>query len=295
MSRRLVAWLWSVNPDALSPNGWALTLTTGHTPATADEWHDARKAFLKRLDRAGVSGLQWLTEWTAKGRPHLHLSAFMTPGDLADLDKIALVAWLEICDKRGWPASTRAQHIVPISGATGWLEYVSKHSARGVAHYQRQGAPEGWEKTGKLWGVWGQWPVELPVESDIRDDHFYRYRRLSSQWQRDRMRRAARKLPCTCPGDKTAAGAAPPGRTTSAQFRGSHDAGLFRAGVQACHRHRMLRAAKMIGYRFRDREKGKVMGVSGWIPDSVSYTLLLLATDGNLTSGLYEMDDHHGS
>lgn len=48
------------------------------------------------------------------------------------LDAALLVAWLDIADAHGWPVATKAQHIVPIVGATGWLQYVSKHAARAL-------------------------------------------------------------------------------------------------------------------------------------------------------------------
>lgn len=183
--RRLLAWLWSVDARELAGvgDGWALTLTVGETPATAADWHSARRAFHKRLERAGVTMQHWVVEWTRKGRPHLHMAAY-GPGDLS---RVALVAWLEVCDAKGWPVLARAQHIVPISGLDGWLQYVSKHASRGIDHYQRQGAPEGWEKTGRLWGSFGEWPVVGAIELELHGPQFYRYRRLMYGYQRRRL------------------------------------------------------------------------------------------------------------
>lgn len=232
----MLAWLWSVNSDEMDGLGWALTLTMGGTPATADEWNGARRAFLRRLERKGITQHLWVTEWTAKGRPHLHLAVY-GPGRV---DAIALVAWLLVCDRLGWDAAVGGQHIVPIDGARGWLEYVSKHAARGVDHYQRQGAPEGWERTGRLWGKGGPWPIEQPVEVELQDDEFHRYRRLAREWQRQRMRRA---------------------------------------GAPA-------RSWKRIGWRYGDRERGRLMGVSGWMPDTVSLDLVELAVAGPQLVGM---------
>lgn len=193
MVRRQIVWLWSVLPDRLGRDGWAVTLTTGGTPDSAASWTAARKMFLHRMAREGVHQHHWVTEWTAKGRPHLHLSMF--GGSMDDyrptqLDTLALVHWLQVCDHFGWDATPEAQHITPITGATGWMEYVSKHAARGVAHYQRQGAPEGWETTGKLWGKGGDWETETPDEVELLDNQFYRYRRLVMRYQQARYRRA---------------------------------------------------------------------------------------------------------
>lgn len=182
-SRRLVAWLWSVDATKLGSNGWALTLTLGTTPDNAVQWHAARKAVMQALKRGGATAQQWVVEWTALGRPHLHMAVY---GD-GQLDRVAVLAWLRIAEMYGWEVTYKAQHIVPINDATGWLMYVSKHAARGVNHYQRQGAPDGWERTGRLWGYWGDWPRELPVEVDLTDAQFHRYRRLMVAYQRKRM------------------------------------------------------------------------------------------------------------
>jgi hypothetical protein len=73
-----------------------------------------------------------------------------------------------------------AQACVPITGPEGWLKYLSKHASRGVAHYQRQGKPAGWEGTGRLWGKSGgdSWPVVEPVAGVLDDQAFRRLRRM---------------------------------------------------------------------------------------------------------------------
>jgi hypothetical protein len=58
--------------------------------------------------------------------------------------------WLSLAAAYG--AGEVGQAVVPITGALGWSKYLSKHASRGVAHYQRQGTPPGWTKTGRLWG-----------------------------------------------------------------------------------------------------------------------------------------------
>jgi hypothetical protein len=194
-ARRLIAWLWSVEADGLPADGWAVTLTTGGRPSSAAEWHSARRSLMQRLERLGYGQQQWVIEWTAAGRPHLHMAVYRdrcvfpvrpkrSPGFAAD----ALAAWLSICDRKGWDASARGQHIVPISDASGWLQYVSKHASRGVGHYQRQGAPEGWERTGRLWGYWGGWPVAPPVVVTLSAEAFREYRSRMVEWQAARLR-----------------------------------------------------------------------------------------------------------
>jgi hypothetical protein len=65
------------------------------------------------------------------------------------------------------------------------LKYLSKHAARGAKHYQRQGHPEGWEKTGRLWGYTGDWPTFEPMElTGLNSVEFYRVRRILRAWAR---------------------------------------------------------------------------------------------------------------
>lgn len=178
-ARRNMKFLWSIDTAALGGSGWAVTLTVGDTPADSDVWAHARSLWLERLRKRGMVRYHWVTEWTAKGRPHLHAAVYTD-----DVTAVAtmLVAWLEIADSNGWPASTRAQHIAPIQGLDGWLKYVSKHASRGVTHYQHQGAPEGWTKTGKLWGYGGDWPIEEEQLLEMGDKQFLLFRRKVWDW-----------------------------------------------------------------------------------------------------------------
>jgi hypothetical protein len=185
-ARRNVAWLWSVDPDQLGSDGWAVTLTMGGWPESAVEWHAARRALLKRLDRDGIRAYHWIVEATALGRPHLHMALY-GPGQL---DQITALHWLAVCAKHGWEARWKAQHIVPIHDANGWSQYVAKHGARGVAHYQREEMPAGWEKSGRLWGKGGDWPEVEAMEWDLSPAEFHRYRRLLMSYLRAKMRAA---------------------------------------------------------------------------------------------------------
>jgi hypothetical protein len=184
-ARRNLQWLWSVNVDDMdAAAGWAVTLTVGETPDSADAWRLAREAWLERCRRAGMTRFHWVTEWTAKGRPHTHAAVYGgadLPG-LGGMIERMLNAWLDIASEHGWPANTRAQHIERIDGVTGWLQYVSKHASRGVTHYQHEGAPEGWERTGRLWGHGGDWPTEEPEVLDVSAPQFVIFRDSVWAW-----------------------------------------------------------------------------------------------------------------
>ena len=148
-ARSNVRFLWSVESESLGEGGHALTLTMGGRPSTSVEWSTARARLLQRLREAETSRYHWVTEWTAAGRPHLHMALWNQGASSVDL----ALMWLEICDSMGWPATLSGQHVEDIFDATGWLKYVAKHSARGVQHYQRETPPEGWGTTGRLWGA----------------------------------------------------------------------------------------------------------------------------------------------
>lgn len=189
-ARRNIAFLWSINTADLDGQGWACTFTLGTTPDTAEEWRDAREALLDRARRAGMKRYHWVTEWTAKGRPHMHAALYLE-GERVDVD-LAL-AWMDIAKSHGWDVNWKGQHVAPITGTAGWLQYVAKHASRGVAHYQREGAPEGWETTGRLWGQGGDWPVEEAQEIDLGVAQFELFRSLMWDWLLADM--VARKVP----------------------------------------------------------------------------------------------------
>lgn len=179
-ARRNRAFLWSVNVDRLGDFGLAVTLTCGATPETAEAFTRARVALIESLRRAGVSYGHWVIEWTRKGRPHLHLAVYGN----RSLEAVIIAAWFRAADREGWPVSIRAQHVSPITDARGWLAYVAKHASKGVENYQRIGAPDGWAKTGKMWGHFGDWPIELPIEADLEWYQYHRFRRLVRAYQR---------------------------------------------------------------------------------------------------------------
>jgi hypothetical protein len=83
--------------------------------------------------------------------------------------------WREVASEYG--SGLNGQHVTPITGPVGWLKYLSKHAARGVRHYQRQGKPAGWDKTGRLWGHGGQWPAVEPLRLRLTNDQAWQVRR----------------------------------------------------------------------------------------------------------------------
>lgn len=180
--RRHTKWLYSVRVPDLTGAGYAVTLTVRDCPATAEEWHRLRRAWIRRAERMGAFvRLHWVVEWQRRGVPHLHVAVYFA-GELTPMERARLVRhWLEVTEAYG--ARWASQTLEPITGPTGWLQYLSKHAARGAAHYQRQGKPAGWEKTGRLWGHVGGWPADVPLRFDVPREAWFRYRRLVRSWR----------------------------------------------------------------------------------------------------------------
>lgn len=192
-TRRNVAFLRSVEPDSLdhfpsigSLVGFALTLTLRDCPPSADTWHTLRRKFLKRIERMGLIRSHWVTEWQRRGVPHLH-GAFWFPvagnTDLNLLSATIISHWLAVASPYG--VSFRAQHCTVIHDAVGWFQYVAKHAARGVKHYQRssENIPDAWKKTGRMWGHTGSWDTRDPINLKLSNDVYYRLRRLVRSWR----------------------------------------------------------------------------------------------------------------
>lgn len=238
--RRHTRWLYSIDATALHGHGWSLTLTVRDLPESAAEWSALRRAYLKRIERSGLLlRHHWVTEWTERKRPHQHLAVYLseelTTGQAA---RLLVLPWLELAGQYG--SGHRGQHIAPITGPVGWLEYLSKHAARGVSHYQRNGKPPGWDTTGRLWGYGGDWPTVEPAEVTLTRSEFFRYRRQVRAWR---------------VADARAALAA---ATTPKAARGA--------------RRRIKAARRML--RSPDRTLSEVRGVSEWISETVGLALL---------------------
>jgi hypothetical protein len=189
--RRHQRWLWSVRSDELVEGdlyGVAFTLTVRDLPPSAEDWRRARDNWIRSMKDRGLVRLHWVTEWQRRGVPHMHVAAYFEKREVEfghqrrpmRVEMLAIASWCSIT--ADWGSNIRAQDYKPIAGVNGWLEYLSKHAARGVKHYQRQGIPEGWEKSGRLWGYSGAWPRSEPTTWDISTRAFWRYRRLVRSW-----------------------------------------------------------------------------------------------------------------
>lgn len=183
--RRHKKWLYSINEPALLGLGFALTLTVRDCPPSADDWKRIREAFMFRMKRLGMVRAHWVTEWQRRLVPHMHMAIYFDPDDSEERRRQIIegvyVAWLSVAAdfRPGW----RSQTVDALDNVGGWLAYLSKHAARGVAHYQRRGAPAGWSKTGRLWGHVGEWPVLAPMRFDMARDAGHRYRRMVRSWR----------------------------------------------------------------------------------------------------------------
>lgn len=183
--RRNVDFLYSVDERGLEPlSGLALTLTVRRCPESPPEWQRMRVAFEKVIRRMSLDLGHWVTEWQRRAVPHLHMALYWQPQDLPAASDL-IRQWLRIAAPYG--ASYRGQYVHRIYDALGWNQYVSKHAARGLHHYQRnpQNIPPGWrhQSTGRMWGKLGKWPIVEPVRFDIDQLAFWRFRRVVRGWR----------------------------------------------------------------------------------------------------------------
>ncbi|HKY57839.1 MAG TPA: hypothetical protein VJL80_07360, partial [Aeromicrobium sp.] len=149
--------------------------------------------------------------------------------------------WLRIAGEYG--PSLHSQVCKPIDGPTGWLKYLAKHGARSVAHYQRQGMPPGWDKTGRLWGSFGDWPVEAWHSVEVSIGQWNRHRRLAQRYLLAQARSDALRYEA---------------RGEWAKAAGSWDRVAYLRRARKCP----------------DRSLSMCRGVSGWVPLEVSCALL---------------------
>lgn len=215
-TRSNTRFLYSVEHEKLHGVGFAITLTLRDCPESHELWHKLRRAFLMRLTRMGLIRCHWLTEWQRRGVPHLHAAVWFEPDPAFEQHmqeayfRFQIIsAWLELTASKygsGW----YSQHVKEISDSLGWTKYLSKHASRGVSNYQRnpEQIPQGWKKTGRMWGKTGEWPVGEPIAFDMSMEAFWAYRRIirgyrkadaRSSGNRFRIRSARRMLNCYNP------------------------------------------------------------------------------------------------
>lgn len=179
-ARRNVAFLRSVRPDSLTGEGFSLTMTIRNCPDTSEHWHRLRRKFIKRLERRGLLRMHWVTEWQRRGVPHLHGAAFFSEGTITRSEIVAI--WCDCAAE--YVCSPKGQYVGGLPDVLGWFKYLSKHAARGHLHYQRtaDGIPEGWKKTGRVWGYVGDWQIDEPSRLDVSYPCFFAYRRIARRW-----------------------------------------------------------------------------------------------------------------
>lgn len=207
-TRSNTRFLYSIEESGLTGTGFALTLTLKHCPETHDDWHKMRRAFIKRIERLGLVRSHWLTEWQRRGVPHLHAAIWLdcSPDEFGVYKKLIMGAWLAVAGK--YEPSSRSQHVAPIADAVGWFKYLSKHASRGLHHYQRSpdGIPDGWRKTGRMWGHTGDWPIRESVSFELDNQAWAAFRRIVRGYRvanarasqsRARIKSARRMLKCS--------------------------------------------------------------------------------------------------
>jgi hypothetical protein len=182
-SRRNRQFLWSVDTDGLTGAGWSFTLTVRNCPATPKEWATWCATYWKRVIFDGAIRLHWVIEWQRRGCPHLHGSVYF-PQSMSrrEVENRLLDSW---CYRNPFDAGRAQQRALPIYDAIGWGQYVAKHAARGVRHYQRspENIPEHWKgNTGRMWGYRGSWPTSAPLRVELDDQEgdggWHAFRRL---------------------------------------------------------------------------------------------------------------------
>lgn len=182
-SRRNLRFLWSVRTDDLTGQGWSFTLTVRDCPATPKEWAEWCKVYWERLMENGAIRLHWVIEWQRRGCPHLHGSVYFADTmTRREIENILFDGW---CYRNPYRPDRKCQTGSPIYDAIGWAQYVAKHAARGVRHYQRspENIPAQWKgRTGRMWGYRGDWPRSEPLRIDLEDKTgdggWYAFRRL---------------------------------------------------------------------------------------------------------------------
>lgn len=238
-SRRNVEFLRSVRTDNLTGEGYSFTLTVRDCPATPKHWADWAKLYFKRLERAGALRIHWVIEWQRRGCPHLHGSVyFLAATPQRTVKNVIIDGW---CYENPFDAGPQSQDMKPIYDAVGWAQYVAKHAARGVRHYQRspENIPAGWRgRTGRMWGNRGVWPCDEPVKLTLGgregDGGWFAFRRLVRSYAVSVTRRRS-----DWPG--------------------------------VAYSRTMLKAST--------RTLGEVRGLSSWVPRSVSEPMLMNLAD----------------
>lgn len=273
-ARRNERFLQSIDPAGLdSRQGYGVTLTMRDLPATGDDWIALRTRLFDRIKKhPGIELWHFVCEWQARGVIHLHLSIFgpecladnvQSPASIADY---VVQSWLDLA--AGYGPERWCQYVVPVFGPVGWLQYVSKHGARGVGHYQRQAEflPEPWSKTGQLWGKGGPWPEGLSGSVVLDREQAAKARRQARRYELADARRVAVQYERQ-------------GKAKKAARAWKRVAFLRRAAARAGRPRAEWEPTDQSAWRARSRRAG----CSGWVPAAVSLGILeLVGWEGEL-------------
>ncbi len=233
-SRRNMRFLWSVDTGHLTGAGYSFTLTIRHCPATPKDWAAWCNLYWKRLEAAGGIRIHWVIEWQRRGCPHLHGSVYF-PDSMypSEVENLLLDGWVY---RNPFAPGRAQQRCLPIFNAIGWAQYVAKHAARGVRHYQRspENIPPNWKgKTGRMWGVRGSWPVRAPLGIELEDHRgdggWHAFRRLVRSYA-----------------------------VSKARLIGDRSAQIYARGMLKSNR----------------RDLAECRGISSWLPRSVAESLM---------------------
>lgn len=175
--RSLIRFLYSVNISAHQTGVHSYTLTVRNCPPSSDDWKRLRESFFRALLRHHVRSIFWLTEWQARGVPHLH--GIVVLPEVGFNSASFLSTWLRVAER--FEPSHLCQTVRHIYDVDGWSKYLAKHSARGLHNYQRSRAniPKLWmEQTGRMWGRRGPWEIVEPMEFGCSPQAFFELRRM---------------------------------------------------------------------------------------------------------------------
>ena len=259
-ARRNEDFLRSIDPTELSGACISFTLTVRDLPATSEHWTATRNNFFRRLRHHGLVRLHWLTEFQTRGAPHLHGICYFDSPLTAEW-----LVWQWIEQTGCYRAAARGQHARQVDALVGWLQYLGKHGARSVGHYQRSVITPGWKKTGRLWGKLGEWPLDVE-ELFIPNKLFFKVRRF-----------VRNRLVAECRADLL----------RFRKARNVHDVRRFHVA-----RRRLVYLRRRL--KCNDRCKSELRGSSDWIDPDLIRTFILHQRYSDAATGLSPWADRPG-
>ena len=257
-SRRNIQFLRSIDERRLDGVHFCISLTLRDCPPNAAVWEALRLRFVERMRRAGMIRLHWVVELQRRGVPHLHgLIGFPDGVDAGAMAKMIVNAWLQVTAV--YKSGPQSQHVREWDTSMAWAEYLGKHSGRRGAHYQRSGLPEGWEKSGRVWGHLGEWPLQEPERLLVQNERGNQIRRVMRSYSVAVARQRVHQHPVGGDGWSDRQGVERIHAREQFSGSGKQLRGLLQ-GLRFARR--MLQA--------RERKLGEVRGVSEWSPPSMN-------------------------